>query len=215
MRQAVKGKFIASVLMIFLVLQLMVIGGVLVLSNNLGSNFNIGRETFIALLGVLLGTCLLFLPAYAAIRLSSEKSDNNVDLFFITTLSPVQIIWGKLSSALVLTLLFFTACMPFLTLTYLLRGLDLPSVFILLAFDFLIVTATIQFGILLGCLPGKTLTRSIRFLIGLGAVSGVFSIALGASGNMLFFGVGSVLSSWTFWGPALTVIVFILLAISA
>jgi len=213
MRQAVKGKFIAWILMIFLLTQLVIIGAVLILSEDLGQDFNIGRSVFTGLLAVLLGTCLFFLPAFIALRLSSEKSGNNVDLFFITTLKPIQIIWGKFSAALILTLLFFSTCMPFMTLTYLLRGLDLPSVFILLALDFLVVAGCIQFGILLACLPGKVITRGIRFLGGLFVLLIVFQSTLMMSFGMMYEGVGSSIGSWDFWGPALTVAAFILMGI--
>jgi hypothetical protein len=213
MRQAVKGRFIAWTLMIFLLIQLIIIGAVLMLSEDLGQDFNIGRNTFMGLLGVLLATCLLFLPAFTALRLSSEKSGNKVDLFFITSLRPIQIIWGKFSAGLVLTLLFFSVCMPFMTLTYLLRGLDLPSMFILLGFDFLVVAGCIQFGILVASLPGGAIARGARFLGGLFVLIFILQSTLMASMGMLFAGVGSSIASWDFWGPALTVTAFVLMGI--
>ncbi|MHC4707163.1 MAG: hypothetical protein ACYS8I_08770, partial [Planctomycetota bacterium] len=213
MRQGVKGKFISWVLIIFLLIELAIIGIVLVSSTNLDQDFNVGRNLFTGLLTVLLGTCLLFLPALVAIRFSSERSDNNVDLFFITTLRPAQIIWGKLSAAIVLTLFFFSACTPFMTLTYLLRGLDLPSMFILLALDFLVVAGCIQLGILLACLPGGPIARGIRFLFGLGALMIILQLTLAGSWGMLYTGIGSGIWSWDFWGPALTVVALILIGI--
>ena len=66
------------------------------------------------MLTVLLIACLFFVPAFAALKFSAERSDSNVDLFFITTLRPIRIIWGKLSAALVLMLLSFSASMPFI-----------------------------------------------------------------------------------------------------
>ena len=213
MRQGVKGKFISWVLIIFLLIELAIIGIVLISSTNLDQDFNLGRNLFLGLLTVLLATCLLFLPALVAIRFSSERSDNNVDLFFITTLRPVQIIWGKLSAAIVLTLFFFSACAPFMTLTYLLRGLDLPSMFILLALDFLVVAGCIQLGILLACLPGGPIARGVRFLVGLVFLMIILQSMLRASSQMLYAGIGSVIWSWDFLGPALTVVALILIGI--
>jgi len=199
MRQATKGKFISWTLMIFILIELAIIGLVLLLSKNPGQNFSIGRELFAGLLAVLLLTCLFFLPCYVGIRLASERSGNNVDLFFITTLSPNRIIWGKLFNGIVLTLLFFSAAVPFLTLTYLLRGLDIPSMFLLLGLDFLIVIGCIQFGILLGTLPGGTVSKGLRFLFGLGVLMSVFGMSMQSSFGMLFFGIGSLLTTSSFW----------------
>src|SRR5205823_4778714 len=78
--------------------------------------------------GILLFTCLLFIPAYTGIRLAAERSDINVDLLFISTLRPRAIVRGKFVAALVLAVLIFSACTPFMTFSYLLRGLDVPSV---------------------------------------------------------------------------------------
>lgn len=211
MRQAVKSKLVAWVLMLFLLIQLVVIAVVLVFSEEF-DNFNAGPGVFMTILGVLLGTCLLFLPAITALRLASERSDSNIDLLFITALRPRHIMWGKFVAATILTLLFFSACLPFMTLTYLFRGLDLPSMFVLLVLDFLVVMLCIQGAILLAACPGKLIARGIRFLFGLGLLMGAFGVTISISASMLMGGVGSSLGSWNFWGPALTIVAFMLLA---
>lgn len=212
MRQAVKSRLITWILMLFLLVQLVVIIVVLIFSEEF-NDFDTGPGVFMTILGILLGTCLLFIPAITALRLASERSDSNMDLLFITTLRPRHILWGKLVAAIILTLLFFSACLPFMTLTYLFRGLDLPSMFILLSLDFLAVILCIQGAILLAACPGGLIARGIRFLFGLGLLSGAFSFTMAASGPLLFGGVGSMIGTWNFWGPALTIVAFIILAI--
>jgi len=213
MRQAVKGKFTSWTLMLILVIQLTTIGSVLVFSEDIGKNFDIGQGLFMGLLGFLLFICLFLVPIFTGSRLSSEKSDNNVDLFFITTLKPSQIIWGKLFTALVVTLLFFTASLPFMTLTYLLRGLDLPTIFIILAFDFLVTAASIQFCIFLACLPGNLVSRILRLLGAIIALFIVFEAATAGSFSMLYEGIGSTITTWHFWSRALTAVSFIIIGI--
>ena len=213
MRQAVNGRFIAWTLIAFLLIQLGIVAAVLLFSEASGQGFNTGRNVFMGHLGVLLGTCLFYLPISTAVRLASERSEKNIDLLFITTLRPIQIIWGKTLAAMVLMLLFFSASMPFMTLTYLLRGIDLQSSFILLALDALVVAACIQLGILLACLPGRVISQGFRLLFGLPILFVVFSIALQSSFGMLFMGVGSSIGSWDFWGPALTITFFVILGI--
>ena len=211
-RQAVQGKFLVVVLMLFLVVQLFAMGISLALmrvfsaSGITFSTFSAGRTIFTVLLGILSATCLLFVPAYTGIRLASERSDANVDLLFITTLRPRSIIWGKFLAALILTVLFYSACMPFMTFTYLLRGIDLPSIFILLAFNFIIIAASIQCAILIGCFPTSRVFKVILGVIWLNIVGTIFSSTIGLSVLLLDSGIGSQINSWEFWRVALSVL---------
>ena len=91
-------------------------------------------------------TCLGFVPLYAGVRLSLERNDANIDLLFVTTITPGAIIRGKYLTAMALTLLIFSACMPFITFTYLLRGIDLPTIFYCLAVGFLVCAAPMRWA---------------------------------------------------------------------
>jgi len=118
LRQAVHGKFVAAVLIVLLVIQITAIGLIIISSDDISTRFDHGRNAFMILQSIMLGICLLFVPAYTAFRLGSERSDTNVDLFFITTIRPRAIISGKVFAALVITVLIFSACMPFMVFTY-------------------------------------------------------------------------------------------------
>ena len=204
-RQVVQGRFLIVVLSCFLCLQLLIVG-LFLTDDAVAVSFNTGLNMFRVLLGILLGTCLLFVPAYTGLRLASERADANVDLMFITTLRPGSIIWGKFFAGLVLTILLYSACMPFMTFTYLLRGVDLPSVFILLAFNFIVVAVSIQCGILIGCIPAN---RVFKVILGVGwlVVTFIAFVSLLAAtftpGGLLDAGIGSQLDSWEFWRGAL------------
>ena len=209
LRQAVQGKFLIVVLICFLCLQLLTVG-LFLTDEAVTESFTAGLNVFRVLLGILLATCLLFVPAYTGIRLASERVDANVDLLFITTLRPQSIIWGKFFAGLVIIILLYSACMPFMTFTYLLRGVDLPSVFILLALDFIVMAVSIQCGILIGCLPAN---RIFKVILGVGwlVVTNVVFVtllaAMFAPGGLLDSGLGSQLDSWKFWRGALGVLV--------
>ena len=204
-RQAVQGKFLVVVLMLFLVVQLFAMG-IFLATQPASWSFNAGQNIFMILLGILSATCLLFVPAYTGIRLASERSDANVDLLFITTLRPRSIIWGKFLAALILTVLLYSACMPFMTFTYLLRGIDLPSIFILLAFNFIIIATGIQSAILIGCIPVNRVFKAILGVLWLAAVVGIFFATIRLSGELLNAGIGSRFDSWLFWRGALSVL---------
>lgn len=192
LRQAVAGKFVASVLMLFLTVQLATLGLFLMLDDTSGaaSDFDTGRSVFMVLSAILLGTCLLFVPAYAALRLSAERSDTQVDLLYVTTIRPRSIIWGKFASAMMVTILIYSACLPFISLTYLLRGIDLPTIFVLLGIDFLIIAASNMFAIFLACIPANRVIKSMLALVGLGVLISVFSGTIGTTSSLLFFGGG-------------------------
>ncbi len=209
LRQAVQGKFLIVVLICFLCLQLLTMGLFLIVDESISVSFDAGLNICRALLEILFGTCLLFVPAYTGIRLASERTDANVDLLFITTLRPRSIIWGKFFASLVLTVLLYSACMPFMTFTYLLRGVDLPSIFILLALVFIVVAVGIQCAILIGCIPANRVFKVILSVGWFGLVVTIFpvlSVIMFLPGGLLDSGIGSQLGSWSFWRGALGVL---------
>ena len=207
LRQAVQGRFLVVVIICFLCVQLLTMGLFLVIDKSVSESFDGGLKIFRVLLSNLLMTCLLCIPAYTGIRLANERADANVDLLFITTLRPQSIIWGKFLAGLVLTVLLYSACMPFMTFTYLLRGIDLPSIFILLIFNFIVVAVGIQCAILVGCIPTN---RAFKIILGVGwfvIMVVVTNIIIVFSLLLMEFGIGSQLDSWQFWRGALGVLV--------
>lgn len=203
LRQAVHGKFVAAVLLLLLTIQMAAIAIFTVTRSDISSNFEAGREVFIVLDGILLAVSLLFVPAYTAIRLASERSDANVDLLFITTISPAKIITGKLLASLAITVLIFSACMPFMIFTYWLRGVDIPTIFVLLGMSFFVVATMIQLGTFAACLPAGRVLKVLVGLLALSALPQTFVFTLTGSYWMLNSGIGSQLYMWSFWGPAL------------
>ena len=64
---------------------------------------------------------------YTAVIMSQERITN--DLMFTSTIKPSGFVFGKLSSALVLTGMLFCVTLPFITIAYMLRGIDLRTIF--------------------------------------------------------------------------------------
>jgi hypothetical protein len=210
LRQAVSGKLVSAVLLLLLSVQIVALGIYLVASGDFSNKFSAGREAFMILHAIMLAISLFFVPAYTGIRLASERSDTNVDLLFITTIRPVAIVGGKLFSALIITILIFSACMPFMAFTYWLRGIDLPSIFVLLALSFLVVSATIQFTTFAACIPVGRVFKILLGLIVLGTFPQIFVATLTGSFALLEEGIGSRLGSWDFWAPASAVLIIAL-----
>lgn len=205
LRQAVQGRFVAAALLLLLIVQLAALGIYIIVGGDFSASSDAGRNAFMFLLAILLAICLIFVPAYTAIRLAFER-DTNVDLLFVTTIKPSAIVWGKLFAALTITVLIFSACTPFMVFTYWLRGIDLPSIFVLMAASFLVVAVAVQLATFVACLPAGRVLKAFLSLMALILFLQAFIATLSWSYYSLTTGIGSRLGSWTFWGPALAVI---------
>ncbi|HID24478.1 MAG TPA: ABC transporter permease, partial [Planctomycetaceae bacterium] len=85
---------------------------------------NVGR-TFFAFYYLALAVAIFAVVPYGAFRsLLTERERNTYELLSITALKPRQIIWGKLLSSLVQTLMYYSAIAPFIAFTSLLQGFD-------------------------------------------------------------------------------------------
>lgn len=203
LRQAVQSRFVTAVLLLFLLLQVGVIGIYLIGTGIKGgmekqAEISAGSEVFVILQAFLLGTCMLFMPAYAGVRLAAERSDVNVDLLFITTLKPRSIIAGKFLATMTLTVLIFCTCLPFLTFTYLLRGLDVPTIFMVVVLDFFVVAVSVQLAILVAAVPTNVIFKVVLALMLFGGLVIVFACSTSVAYELLRGGT----SARDFWGWA-------------
>jgi hypothetical protein len=202
LRQAVKSRMVVSILMLFLGLQLFIVALFLVLGEYQIDNrvqWDAGNRVFKVQQAIMLITLMLLVPAYAAIRLATERSDHNVDLLFISTLRPRSIIAGKLFAALVLALLVFSTCAPFMTFTYLLRGIDIPTILTMLGLDLLAVLWSTMLALFVAAIPGP---RAVKFFLAFIAFIFLGVVCYGAGSGtteMIFEGVGSFEARIDFW----------------
>lgn len=68
--------------------------------------------------------------------LAAERDDGTYELLSVSTLTSRQIVTGKLGSAILQMIVYYSALAPCVAFTYMLRGVDILSVFILLAYTF-------------------------------------------------------------------------------
>jgi hypothetical protein len=203
LRQAVQSRFVVAVLLVFLVAQLLWIGVRLLIFGvraDLDSiEFQAGREVFIAQQGILLFTCMIFLPLYTGIRLAAERNDANTDLLYVTTIKPGAIVFGKLLSAVVLAILILSACMPFMALTYYLRGIDWPSIAVILGIDLLVVVLSVQAMVFLAVIPCSRVFKSMLALGGLLVLCWTLSGTMIWTSELSRTGVSSFFRDTMFW----------------
>ena len=204
LRQAVQSRFVTAMLLVLLAIQLTAVGLYLLMSAPSSVDYNAGRSVFAILFTIMMGVSLVFVPAYTAVRMIAERSDTNVDLLFITTIKPRSIVAGKLLTAIVLTILIMSACLPFMVFTYFLRGIDLITIFFILAYAFMVIVSSGLLALLLGSLPyGRTVKAFLSLLL-LAACFIAFFSAVGMSFWFNEASFGAAYDTWTFWEPVLT-----------
>jgi hypothetical protein len=211
-RQAVNSRLVAAFLLLFLAVQLVVML-LMITSNSLNDpnelNLRAGRELFTFVQGILLGTCMLLIPALTGMRLAVERSDVNVDLLFVSSLTPRAVITGKLFAAAALALLIFSACAPFMTFAYVMRGLDVPTIMIVLIADYIIVLLATALALFLASVPAN---RGLRILLGVGGfvmMSYLGGGLMALSSEFLRDSSRYDTGSWEFWAGYFGVAVLI------
>jgi hypothetical protein len=210
LKQALQSRFMMAMLLGFLLVQVVALALYLMVQGLDGRldavDFQGGRSVFGFLHWILLGVCLLFIPAYSGFRLAAERSEVHVDLLFIGALSPRAILAGKVIAAMILALILFSACAPFMTFTYFLRGIDLPSIFVIIALDFVEVLVMVMIALFLAIVPAN---RLFKVLLGLGGLFFgliVFAYTLAGTYTLLENGLLASLDSPEFWAICLAVL---------
>lgn len=155
--------------------------GVSMIGPNVYHGFH-GWDMFCGYFVILAFPLLVIVPFGAFRSLAGEREDGTYELLSVTTLRPRQIVSGKLGSAVVQMLVYFSAVSPCLAFTYLLKGIDFPTVLYVMAFAFLA-----SLGLAVVGLVAATATTEKHLQV-------VLSVAL-------LFGLG-----WCFFGSLVLVI---------
>lgn len=99
---------------------------------------------------LVLSVPLLIVVPYAAFRsLAGEWEDGTFELLSITALSARQIVTGKLASAVLQMMVYYSALAPCIAFTYLLRGIDIVTVGLLLGYSFFASVLLSSFGLMM------------------------------------------------------------------
>lgn len=92
----------------------------------------LGPTLAISIFGCLLAATFAFVPFSAFMSMGGEWEENTYDLLVLSNLTPRRIVYGKLASALVQSLVCFSAFVPFFVFAFLLRGVNLSALLLLL-----------------------------------------------------------------------------------
>lgn len=185
-RQAVRSRLVTGMVLTLVLIELgAFIITLLTLSADSTSSLEAGRTLFAVLLVILTYGACVFVPVYTMVRLMTERWNDSVDLLYVAGLSPWAIVRGKLFSAGMILLLLFSAVMPFMALTYPLRGIDLFSMLAVLA---VMAVCILFFTLFMLALASAGATRAHKVL---NALAGIF-IALMMAGLLTAGGVAAL-----------------------
>ncbi len=176
-QQAMKGRAFAVALTLALAAIVIV---ALSTASSHGATRRDGWKGFLLGLQVLCPVVLLIVPVQALVSMRAEVGGGTIDHLLLTRLTPGAVVRGKLAGAVVLSLLFFSLFGPLLGLTYLLRGVDVPTIAATLFIAFVWSVGASIFGIALGALGRWPWARVLTLLVGVvGLTIGTVMVTFG------------------------------------
>ena len=109
-------------------------------------------------------------PLAAHRSLAAEIDDDTFEMLVITQLSSVRIVMGKLNSAMLQMMVYFAAIVPCLAFSYLLRGVNLPTIVMLIGIVFFTALLVTSFALMLATLAPHRTGQTLALLGLLGVI---------------------------------------------
>src|SRR6266496_2920854 len=144
--------------------------GVMALVDLRGAPSELGGRLFSAVYATLLLSIWIFVPLLTADSISREKREGTLGLLFLTSLTPIGIVFGKILIHTIRAITLFLAVLPALALPFLLGGLTWKDC----AVSFLLNGSALVLALGAGLLASTLATDSRRAL----ALALVFSFGL-------------------------------------
>jgi len=202
LRQMVRSRMVAAGLIGFLAVSLITVSLVLLSSQgelrhgiSLGEQ-GLGDSVFNAIYSVLAILLLFASPYFVGFRMGSERSNEHLDLQYTTVLKPRQLVDGKVAASVILILLFTGASLPFLSLAYLLRGLDVLQALLATLMLMLVAVACIFAALFLAAAATSRVFR-VLLVLGMLSVQGMIVSGTIAGGLAMVNTRGLSLSTWS------------------
>ncbi|MBP5319992.1 MAG: hypothetical protein J6334_03310 [Kiritimatiellae bacterium] len=140
----------------------------------LGKGFGDHTLTAVSIITGIVTCCAI--PLFAAIKTILETNKERFDLAFTTTLTPVQIVTGKITAVAIIAAITVALAMPFFVLSYLMRGIDLSTTLLVPLALLAGSIAIFSLGLLPACAPRPAAVRIIVLLVMLAFLPGFLSL---------------------------------------
>ncbi len=162
--------------------------------------------TFFMSYYIVLSVAIFLIVPFGAYRsLLTERDQNTFDMLSITTLTPRQIVWGKLWSALLQTFIYYSAIAPFIAFASLLQGFDFTVATFMLAVSVLLSLGVSMLSLMLSTLGRQRQWQTLMSLIVLAVLVIFLSYMIGMAVALPTFG-GMTVDADFWWALAFSVI---------
>lgn len=184
-RQALKSQqFVITFTVLLLASWLWSFCGLAMIGPNARYSFA-GPDMFLGYLIILAFPLLVIVPFTAFRSLAAECEDRTFELVAITTLQPRQIVTGKLGSAVAQMIVYLSAVAPCLAFTYLLRGIDIVTILLALAYLVLASLALSVLALLVSTLAREKHWQVVLTVVLVAGLGWMFALSVIASSEML------------------------------
>jgi len=163
-----------------------------------GSDAQPGRVAFVWTLVLFAPVALFVVPFQAFLSTRHEVGGGTAEHLLLTRLRPGTIVRGKLLAAMLQYLVYLSLFAPLIAMTFLLRGVDVPSIAILLAAGSIACLCATSFSVLLGAGSQASRSRALPYAL-LTIVLGGVTLATMAGMQNLHVGVEFMLRNRGTW----------------
>lgn len=184
-RQALKSRqFIITFMLLLTVAWLISVFGIMVYGPAI--EYGSAGRVFFGWYACVIGFATLFVVPFGSFRsMLSERDQDTYELLSISTLTPRQIVMGKLLSSVVQVFIYYSAIAPFIAFTSLLQGFDFPMVLLVLFIGLVWSVSTSMIAIMLSTLSENRQWQAMNTIGMIGLLLGQFIVGLPASGFAL------------------------------
>jgi hypothetical protein len=158
-----------------------------------------GATMFMGYIAILAFALMIVVPFGAFRSLAAEQESRTYELLSITALGTRQIVLGKLGSAVLQMSVYLSAVSPCLGFTYLLRGIDMLSIFIVLFWLSLASLGLSAIGLLMATVTPKKQFQVIPMVASMLGFFFSFYMSIGGTYAFLWEGGGKMITQWEFW----------------
>jgi hypothetical protein len=129
--------------------------------------------------------CVLLCCIASLTRFMQERINPELDFSRFCAMSPLQILWGKMTSCYAIAIYLLSLCLPFLVIAYFLRGLSIVNIALGVAFAIVGTLFAIQVALFIGSIGQKNLIGILVF-IALWGSGGIASLIAGIASRFLY-----------------------------
>ncbi len=128
--------------------------------------------------------CVLLCCIASLTRFMQERINPELDFTRFCAMSPLQILWGKMTSCYAIAIYLFSLCLPFLVIAYFLRGVSIINIAYGVAFAIIGALFAIQIALFIGSIGQKSIT-GILFFLALWGSGGLASVIAGIATSFM------------------------------